>query len=100
MRRVIAIVLLVALLPAIAVGASVSIFADHTDDEIMTAYTELTAEMQRRGLLVYISPTGEKFHTRQECGSMKEAIAITTAQAVDAGYEPCKKCFKPKENKE
>lgn len=97
MRRVIAIVLLVVLLPAIAVGASVSLFADHTDDEIMTTYADLTAEMQRRGLLVYISPTGEKFHTRQECGSMKEAIAITTAQAVDAGYEPCKKCYRKKE---
>ena len=99
MRRVIAIVLLVVLLPAIAVGASVSLFADHTDDEIMATYTELTAEMQRRGLLVYISPSGEKFHTRQDCGSMKEAIAITTAQAADAGYEPCKKCYRPKENK-
>jgi hypothetical protein len=53
--------------------------------------------MQRRGLLVYISPTGERFHTRQDCGSMKEAIAITTAQAVDAGYEPCKKCYRKKE---
>ena len=100
MRRVIAVVLLVVLLPAIAVGASVSIFADRTDDEIMTTYADLTAEMQRRGLLVYISPTGEKFHTRKECGSMKEAIAITTAQALDAGYEPCKKCYRKKEESE
>jgi hypothetical protein len=44
---------------------------------------------------VYITNTGEKYHT-SGCASVKNSkIAITLEEAVAQGYEACKRCKPP-----
>ncbi len=46
--------------------------------------------------VVYITKTGEKYHS-SGCSSLsKSKIETTLKNAVDKGYEPCKKCKPPK----
>jgi methylphosphotriester-DNA--protein-cysteine methyltransferase len=45
---------------------------------------------------VYITNTGEKYHT-ERCASVKKSkIAISLEDAVKKGYAPCKRCNPPK----
>jgi len=45
--------------------------------------------------IVYITKTGEKYHT-EKCSSLRSSrIAITLEEAVSKGYEPCKLCNPP-----
>jgi methylphosphotriester-DNA--protein-cysteine methyltransferase len=44
---------------------------------------------------VYITNTGEKYHTERCASVRKSKIAITLEQAVSRGYEPCKRCKPP-----
>jgi len=37
---------------------------------------------------------GTKYHNKQTCSNMKDPIQVSIEQAIDSGYEPCKKCFK------
>jgi hypothetical protein len=44
---------------------------------------------------VYITRTGEKYHTG-DCRTLKKSkIETTLAEAVSSGYEPCKLCDPP-----
>jgi methylphosphotriester-DNA--protein-cysteine methyltransferase len=44
---------------------------------------------------VYITNTGEKYHTERCASVRKSKIAIRLDQAVLQGYEPCKRCKPP-----
>ena len=45
--------------------------------------------------IVYITKTGEKYHTGQ-CSSLKKTkIPISLGEAVAKGYEPCQRCKPP-----
>jgi len=45
--------------------------------------------------IVYVTKTGEKYHT-EKCSSVRNSkIAITLGEAVSKGYEPCKLCKPP-----
>jgi len=45
--------------------------------------------------VVYVTKTGEKYHT-EKCSSLKSSkIEITLGEAVSKGYEPCKLCNPP-----
>jgi methylphosphotriester-DNA--protein-cysteine methyltransferase len=44
---------------------------------------------------VYITNTGEKYHTERCASVSKSKIAIRLEQAVSRGYEPCKRCKPP-----
>jgi methylphosphotriester-DNA--protein-cysteine methyltransferase len=44
---------------------------------------------------VYITTTGEKYHTERCASVRKSKIAIRLDQAVSRGYEPCKRCKPP-----
>ena len=45
--------------------------------------------------VVYVTKTGEKYHT-ERCSSLKSSkIAIALEDAVSKGYEPCKVCKPP-----
>jgi methylphosphotriester-DNA--protein-cysteine methyltransferase len=45
--------------------------------------------------VVYITKTGEKYHTEQ-CSSLKKSkISISLGEAVARGYEPCRNCKPP-----
>jgi methylphosphotriester-DNA--protein-cysteine methyltransferase len=44
---------------------------------------------------VYITRTGEKYHT-ERCASVKNSkIAVSLGEAVSKGYGPCKRCKPP-----
>jgi methylphosphotriester-DNA--protein-cysteine methyltransferase len=47
---------------------------------------------------VYITTTGEKYHTERCASVRKSKIAIRLDQAVLKGYEPCKRCKPPELN--
>jgi methylphosphotriester-DNA--protein-cysteine methyltransferase len=48
-----------------------------------------------RDTVVYITKTGEKYHT-EECSSVRNSkIAVTLGEAVSKGYEPCQLCKPP-----
>ena len=44
---------------------------------------------------VYISPTGSKYHSKANCGSMNpsNAVKMTEQQAISKGYSKCSRCF-------
>ena len=45
--------------------------------------------------LVYVTRTGSKYH-RDGCSSLsKSKIEITLKEAIEQGYEPCKRCKPP-----
>jgi hypothetical protein len=48
-----------------------------------------------RGTVVYITKTGEKYHT-EGCSSVRNSkIAITLGDAVSRRFEPCQLCRPP-----
>jgi hypothetical protein len=45
--------------------------------------------------IVYVTQTGEKYHTEQ-CSSLRNSkIPISLGEAVTKGYEPCQLCKPP-----
>ena len=64
----------------------------------MTAPTQdmqTQAPTQPVGNMVWLSATGSKYHSRNNCGNMNPANArqVTESDAVSQGYEKCKKCW-------
>lgn len=53
----------------------------------------------RAAQFVYITPTGDKYHTMrcQYVNTDNRTIKLTLDQAVDAGYTPCSECRPPKQ---
>ena len=53
------------------------------------------APTQPVGNMVWLSATGSKYHSRNNCGNMNPANArqVTESDAVSQGYEKCKKCW-------
>ena len=53
------------------------------------------APSQPVGNMVWLSATGSKYHSRNNCGNMNPANArqVTESDAVSQGYEKCKKCW-------
>ena len=55
-----------------------------------------TPEPERQTVTVYITDTGEKYH-RSNCGSLwNSKYAIDLEEAIDRGYEPCRRCNPPR----
>lgn len=42
--------------------------------------------------MVWISSTGSKYHSKAGCSGMENPVQIPISQAVNRGYEPCKRC--------
>ena len=40
-----------------------------------------------------ISATGKKYHRKSSCSNMKNPSQISKSDAINRGYEPCKKCY-------
>ena len=53
------------------------------------------APTQPIGNMVWLSATGSKYHSRNNCGNMNPANArqVTESDAVSQGHEKCKKCW-------
>ena len=45
--------------------------------------------------IVYLSPSGTKYHARNDCGSLNPDTcrAVTLKEALAEGKHPCKKCY-------
>lgn len=40
------------------------------------------------------SGSGARYHKRSNCSNMKNPQQVTLQEAIDAGYTPCKKCYR------
>ncbi|MBQ7329729.1 MAG: MBL fold metallo-hydrolase [Oscillospiraceae bacterium] len=43
--------------------------------------------------MVWIPKTGSKYHSSSSCSNMKNPSKVTKSEAINLGYEPCKKCY-------
>ncbi len=50
-----------------------------------------TATAEENGTVVYVTPTGKRYHLIATCGG-KNSTAATLEQALRRGLTPCKKC--------
>lgn len=64
----------------------------HTNENINI--TEETAN-ENIGNVCYIYKTGKKYHLNSSCSTKSKPKEMTIDQAINLGYEPCKKCAKP-----
>lgn len=70
---------------------------DETDENILeinpeaepTAITQPGNTIQ----MVWLPESGTKYHNNVSCSDMNNPRQVTLDEAVNAGYEPCKKCY-------
>lgn len=43
--------------------------------------------------MVWIPKTGSKYHSRSGCSNMKNPTQVTKEEAIEKGYEACKRCY-------
>lgn len=55
----------------------------------------VSASRDSGDITVWLSATGSKYHSRNNCGRMNpnKAIEVTKSYAESAGYDPCGKCW-------
>ncbi len=60
-----------------------------------TQAPQTEAPTQPVGNMVWLSATGSKYHSRNDCGNMNPSKArqVTESDAINQGYEKCKKCW-------
>ena len=75
-------------------GATTYIPSSYLSDIDPQTMTQ-AAPTQPIGNMVWLSATGSKYHSRNNCGNMNPANArqVTESDAVSQGYEKCKKCW-------
>lgn len=69
-------------------------FAQMTDEQLLVLDDLLAEEMIARGLYVYVSLSGSKYHSKPTCSKMKAVMSVPMEDAEECGYEPCGKCCK------
>ena len=71
---------------------SISTEGNLTGDSLAKATEEPASGSEQ---MVWISATGSKYHSIPDCGNMNpdKAYQEPVSQALEEGYEPCKKCF-------
>lgn len=112
LRRLLACLVMIALLQALPATCAAALFSDElaalSDAELLRLHQLVTAEVEARGLsadgssvqasdgpLVWIPKSGSKYHSKSTCSNMKNPVQVTLAEAKDGGYGPCKKCRPP-----
>lgn len=62
-------------------------------NETQTTEVEAPVKEEPVAKLVWI-PTngGKKFHTKKSCSNMDDPIQVTQSEAIDQGFEACKRC--------
>lgn len=75
--------------------------ADKQTTEDTSNQTEVSESTQETSIpedtqvvLVWITKSGKKYHSKSNCGSMKEPYQIELSEAIFIGLEPCKNCYK------
>ena len=90
-----AIMLCIPLTPAFAVPQNPSSGTAQSELCSYAANSDViaNADMSRT---VWVSRKGTKYHYSSACSGMKNPIAMTLQQALDAGKSPCSKCVHEK----
>lgn len=57
-----------------------------------TLPVEITEETPQ-GNIVYVTRTGECYHSNPNCGNISNPMEITLDDAINQGYRPCSKCY-------
>lgn len=52
-----------------------------------------TAQPENADNMVWLPESGTKYHSNSSCSNMNNPRQVTLDEAVNAGYEPCKKCY-------
>ncbi len=68
-----------------------------TDGEAFTTNNLMGVTDAGQNYTVYITKYGKKYHTEDCHYVLGKRISISRLEAIDEGYEPCKRC-KPDEN--
>jgi len=55
--------------------------------------SDLQALLDNMEIGVWITETGSKYHSRENCSGAKTARFISLEEAESLGFEPCSKCF-------
>lgn len=79
-----------------ATGNSSGPASDNTSQAITPAQTESTTQPPAQPgntETVWVSATGKKYHRKSSCSNMKNPSQISKSDAINRGYEPCKKCY-------
>lgn len=79
-----------------ATGNSSGPASDNTSQAKAPAQTESTTQPPAQpGNIetVWVSATGKKYHRKSSCSNMKNPSQISKSDAINRGYEPCKKCY-------
>ncbi|MDD4134121.1 MAG: hypothetical protein PHN46_03465 [Eubacteriales bacterium] len=107
-----ALILLLAIPTALAVGGSFSINSGQSLDSQFVAFrayldelpaqdradwlVELASICQERKEgpenLVWIPESGKKYHSNANCSNMRNPRQIPRQEAAELGFEPCKRC--------
>lgn len=58
---------------------------------VISNISESTVKNQEQ---VWIDNTGKKYHNKSSCSNMSDPYQVTVDEAVNRGYDPCKKCYK------
>ena len=89
------IMLCMPLAPAFAMPQSLSASATESEPCSYAANSDVSAnaDMSRT---VWVSRKGTKYHYSSTCSGMKNPLAMTLQQALDAGKSPCSKCVHEK----
>ena len=62
---------------------------------VLVCVITVAAFAAERDTVVYITETGEKYHTEQCSSTRNSKIAITLEEAVSRGFDPCQRCKPP-----
>lgn len=54
----------------------------------------LTVDTNNPSETVWIPKSGKKYHNKPNCSNMKSAKEVTIDEAIESGYEACKRCYK------
>ncbi len=58
------------------------------------ATTQAVVQQDYHGQLVWIPNSGSKYHIRSGCSGMKNPSQVSVQEAINLGYEPCKRCYR------
>ena len=71
-------------------GITIDLLTGESTLEEKNVYAEEVSEISE---MVWIPRSGSKYHSNAGCSNMKNPTQVSIEQAVDLGYEPCKKCY-------
>ncbi len=66
--------------------------AQETSQETRAPATDEIIDLPETEDMVWIPQSGSKYHSTSSCSNMKNPSQVSKSEAIDMGYEPCKRC--------